>query len=89
VSYYLYDLLFFSSQKVDNNKDARLADYFDVIGGTSTGGLLTAMITTPNETNRPFAAAKDIVPFYFEHGPQIFNSRYIYIFIFLCFNLFV
>nr|Q42502.1 RecName: Full=Patatin-2-Kuras 3; Flags: Precursor [Solanum tuberosum]AAA66198.1 patatin precursor [Solanum palustre]AAZ75960.1 patatin precursor [Solanum tuberosum]CAA25592.1 patatin [Solanum tuberosum] len=61
-------------QEVDNNKDARLADYFDVIGGTSTGGLLTAMITTPNENNRPFAAAKDIVPFYFEHGPHIFNS---------------
>nr|P07745.1 RecName: Full=Patatin; AltName: Full=Potato tuber protein; Flags: Precursor [Solanum tuberosum]CAA27588.1 patatin [Solanum tuberosum] len=60
-------------QEVDNNKDARLADYFDVIGGTSTGGLLTAMITTPNENNRPFAAAKDIVPFYFEHGPHIFN----------------
>nr|Q3YJT0.1 RecName: Full=Patatin-2-Kuras 4; Flags: Precursor [Solanum tuberosum]AAZ75961.1 patatin precursor [Solanum tuberosum] len=60
-------------QEVDNNADARLADYFDVIGGTSTGGLLTAMITTPNENNRPFAAAKDIVPFYFEHGPHIFN----------------
>lgn len=61
-------------QDVDNNKDARLADYFDVIGGTSTGGLLTAMITTPNENNRPFAAAKDIVPFYFKYGPHIFNS---------------
>ncbi|KAK6781536.1 hypothetical protein RDI58_019332 [Solanum bulbocastanum] len=61
-------------QEVDNNADARLADYFDVIGGTSTGGLLTAMISAPNENNRPFAAAKDIVPFYFEHGPQIFNS---------------
>nr|Q2MY40.1 RecName: Full=Patatin-11; Flags: Precursor [Solanum tuberosum]ABC55698.1 patatin protein 11 [Solanum tuberosum] len=61
-------------QKMDNNADARLADYFDVIGGTSTGGLLTAMITTPNENNRPFAAAKDIVPFYFQHGPHIFNS---------------
>ncbi|KAK6781533.1 hypothetical protein RDI58_019329 [Solanum bulbocastanum] len=61
-------------QEIDNNTDARLADYFDVIGGTSTGGLLTAMITTPNENNRPFAAAKELVPFYFEHGPQIFNS---------------
>ncbi|XP_049378573.1 probable inactive patatin-3-Kuras 1 isoform X6 [Solanum stenotomum] len=67
-------------QRIDNNPDARLADYFDVIGGTSTGGLLTAMITTPNENNRPFAAAKDIVPFYFEHGPQIFNSSGLQIF---------
>jgi len=69
----------FVSQEVDNNTDARLADYFDVIGGTGTGGLLTALITTPNENNRPFAAAKDIIPFYFDHGPKIFEPRYIYI----------
>ncbi|WMV40270.1 hypothetical protein MTR67_033655 [Solanum verrucosum] len=63
-------------QELDNNTDARLADYFDIIGGTSTGGLLTAMISIPNENNRPIAAAKDIVPFYFQHGPKIFESSF-------------
>nr|XP_004244529.1 patatin-08-like [Solanum lycopersicum] len=67
-------LEFLEGKLQELDRDARLADYFDVIGGTSTGGLITAMITTPNENNRPFAAANEIVPFYFQHGPHIFNS---------------
>ncbi|PON39816.1 Patatin-related protein [Parasponia andersonii] len=30
------------------------------------------MISAPNASNRPFFAAKDIVPFYLEHSPKIF-----------------
>ncbi|XP_062102056.1 patatin-like protein 3 [Humulus lupulus] len=59
-------------QLVDDNKDARLADYFDVIAGTSTGGLITGMLSAPNANNRPLFAAKDVVPFYLDHSPKIF-----------------
>jgi patatin-like phospholipase/acyl hydrolase len=58
-------------QKLDG-EEARIADYFDVIAGTSTGGPVTAMLT------------KD---FYLKQCTKIFpqnmlNLLYIYIYIY-------
>ena len=44
-------------------KDAGIAYYFDFIAGTSTRGLMTSMLTAPNDEKRPLFAAKDIVSF--------------------------
>ncbi|XP_022151369.1 patatin-like protein 2 [Momordica charantia] len=60
-------------QKIDR-PDARIADYFDVITGASTGGLLTGMLTAPSkdQPNVPIFSAAELKDFYLRHCPRIF-----------------
>jgi hypothetical protein len=60
-------------QRLDG-QDKRLVDYFDLVAGTSTGGLITAMITAPSRENRkrPMFTAKEVSHFYQEYASMIF-----------------
>ncbi|PIM97691.1 Ca2+-independent phospholipase A2 [Handroanthus impetiginosus] len=70
----ILEFLEYELQKLDG-KDARIANYFDVIAGTSTGGLIASMLAAPDANNRPLYAAKDIAPFFVKLGPSIFPQK--------------
>ncbi|XAR52776.1 hypothetical protein NMG60_11021029 [Bertholletia excelsa] len=61
-------------KKVGMKKKTRLADYFDVIAGTSVGALLTSLLTSPSgEDGLPFTA-EQILDFYRRQGSFIFSN---------------
>ena len=49
-------------------KEVRMADYFHLFAGTSTGGLIALALTSPKRVS-----ATELVSFYTEDGPQIFH----------------
>lgn len=67
---YIEDYL---AQKVPGS---RLCDHFDLIAGTSTGGILTGILLAPDpdHPNRPLYSAKDALNFYQKEGYSIFNG---------------
>lgn len=59
------------------NPDARIADYFDLIAGTSTGGILTGIYLCPGENNRPKFTAAQALNLYLENGKDIFQMEFL------------
>lgn len=64
-----------SLQKYSRRSDARIADFFDLIARTSTGGILASIYLQPNSHNPHQAkfSAQEALQFYFEHDSEIFH----------------
>ncbi|MCX6181858.1 MAG: patatin-like phospholipase family protein [Bacteroidetes bacterium] len=57
------------------NANARIADYFDFVAGTSTGGILTCALLTPDAPGSTKAkyTATEVLGFYKDRGTDVFN----------------
>jgi patatin-like phospholipase/acyl hydrolase len=62
-------------QKLSGDPNKRIADVFDLVAGTSTGGILTCLYLCPNGADppRPRFSAEDAVELYLQHGDNIFD----------------
>lgn len=62
-------------KKLDKNPKAKIADYFDLMAGTSTGGILTCIYLCPeNEKSKaPRFTAAEAVELYMDRGDEIFD----------------
>ncbi len=50
----------------------RIAEQFDLIAGSSTGGIMALLLTRPDAQGRPMFTASDVVGLYTDHGKDLF-----------------
>jgi patatin-like phospholipase/acyl hydrolase len=58
--------------ELENKSGKRIYELFDLIAGTSTGGIIALGLVTPSEGNKPLSAEK-LVNLYKNHGKNIFS----------------
>lgn len=61
-------------QNCSGNPNAGLADYFDLIVGTSTGSIIGSALLLPNKRGVKRYTAEQIVKLYLEQGNRIFET---------------
>ncbi len=64
--------------EVERLTGKRIAELFDLIAGTSTGGILAAGLTVPDASGTaPMYRAEQLVGLYRDHGKEIFSSGFL------------
>jgi patatin-like phospholipase/acyl hydrolase len=60
-------------QQISGDSNMRIADAFDMIAGTSTGGILTCLYLCPDGASKPKFSAAEAVDLYLQNGDDIFD----------------
>ena len=65
-------------QQYSQNPETRISDYFDLIAGTSTGSVLSALYLCPREKGETKVkySAKEILDLYLNYGSDIFKRSW-------------
>lgn len=58
--------------------DFKIGDYFDIITGTSTGGIITSLILLQNENGELIYSAKDVIDLYLNNKKNIFKKSFLH-----------
>jgi predicted acylesterase/phospholipase RssA len=61
-------------QAIEERTGRPVAELFDLVAGTSTGGILALGLAKPDEHGRPQYAAEDLLDLYTRHGHEIFEK---------------
>lgn len=61
--------------EIEERTGRPIAETFDLIAGTSTGGILALGLTMPGDGGKPRYTAKELIRIYEEQGARIFSHR--------------
>lgn len=63
--------------EIEKRTQKPIAETFDVIAGTSTGGILALALTKPNNDGRPTYTAEQLIALYEQEGGKIFTRPFL------------
>lgn len=65
-------------QEITHEPDLKIGDMFDLVAGTSTGGILSCIYLAPGANKKAKYSARDALDLYIDHGHEIFSHSLVH-----------